>query len=115
MKRYIANYTILSSGELFINHITTINDDDTMVSILPFDREMGNTRYVNMPMCIATHEMLNTVKETFRDAANLNDFVLRLKELHKQHLENQDATITPPKEPVAILTLNFSTGTISRI
>ena len=63
MKRFISNYTILTSGKEYINHITTITDDNKLLSIEPFDRELGNTRYVPTPLCVTTSDHYNKVKE----------------------------------------------------
>ncbi len=74
MRRYISNYTLLANGEEFINHITTVGDDGKLISILPFDRELGNTIYVPMPLCVAAKETLDHVNEVFLGATSREHF-----------------------------------------
>lgn len=74
MKRYISNYTLLANGEEFINHITTVGDDGKLASILPFDRELGNTIYVPTPLCVAAKDALDQVNELFLDATSREHF-----------------------------------------
>lgn len=108
MKRYISNYTILSSGKVFINHITTVNDDGTLLSIEPFDRELGNTHYVPTPLCIATASGYNRIKSVFLACASREQFTQCLRDTCKcQEIEAGTAVI--------ILNLDFSSKTITKL
>lgn len=78
MKRYISNYTILPSGEEFVNHITTLSNDDMLISISPFDRELGNTHYAPLPLVIVPSTLYNKVKEIFLAASSREHFKLQL-------------------------------------
>lgn len=80
MRRYISNYTILINGDEVINHITTVSDDGCLISILPFDRELGNTIYVPNPLCIASSDTLEQVKAAFLAATSREHFKTLLAE-----------------------------------
>jgi len=109
MKRYISNYTILYTGEEFVNHITTIDDDGFVVSITAFDREMGNTRYVPIPICITTTEHLDCIKKAFLKASTRQEFKSRLLQEIQNNIEQKK------QEKVIVLSLDFKTRTINRI
>ena len=55
MQRLIANYTHILTDDgprRLINHVTTIDDDNRLVSVTPFTRELPNTRYIDRPVTI---------------------------------------------------------------
>ncbi len=107
MKRFISNYTILTSGKEYINHITTITDDNKLLSIEPFDRELGNTRYVPTPLCVTTSDHYNKVKEAFHASSSRQQFKQCLEGLKKH--DAQEGNI------VIILNLDFSSKTITQL
>ena len=107
MKRYISNYTILGNGEEVINHITTVGDDGKLISILPFDRELGNTVYVPQPLCVAASGENELVKKTFKECASRQQLKQQLAEL---------GTSRPKQgETVAVLQLNFAQNCVNQI
>ena len=107
MKRYISNYTILGNGEEFINHITTVSDDGALISIEPFDRELGNTIYVPAPLCVATTSQIELVRKAFEQCASRQQLKQRLAELK----------IAPPQQgdSIAVLRLDFAHNLINLI
>lgn len=107
MKRYISNYTILSNGKEFINHITTINDNGSLLSIEPFDRELGNTHYVPTPLCIATANVYDKIKRAFLACGSREQF--------KQHLKSDKCKKIEIGEAVIILNLDFPNKTINEL
>lgn len=107
MKRYISNYTILASGDEVINHITTINDDGTLRSIAPFDRELGNTVYVPVPLCVATPQCLKRVEEAFLASISREHFKTLLSQAHITSAQTGDDAI--------VLSLNFNTKITNRL
>ena len=107
MKRFISNYTITSRGEEFINHITTVDDEGRLVSIQPFDRELGNTIYVPEPLCVvATNDAL-LVERAFGDSAS--------REQLKQRLIKQNTPQLQIGTPVLVLRLNFAHNILNRL
>ncbi len=44
--KFIANYTI-ACGREWINHITTVDGEGRLVSVVPFNGELAATRYVS--------------------------------------------------------------------
>lgn len=107
MKRYISNYTILGNGEEVINHITTVGDDGKLISILPFDRELGNTVYVPQPLCVVAASELQLIENTFHECASRQQLKQRLTALK----------ISSPQqgEAVAVLQLNFAQNSVNQI
>ena len=107
MKRYISNYTILGNGQEVINHITTVDDDGQLISILPFDRELGNTVYVPEPLCVTASSEVERVAKAFEDSAS------------RQQLKQLLAALNSPRaqkgETVAVLRLNFAHNIIRKI
>ena len=107
MKRYISNYTILGNGQEVINHITTVDDDGQLISIVPFDRELGNTVYVPQPLCVTASSELELVAKAFNDSAS------------RQHLKQRLAALNTARakkgETVAVLQLNFAHNIITQI
>lgn len=105
MKRYISNYTILGNGDEVINHITTVGDNGQLISILPFDRELGNTVYVPEPLCVTASSEVERVAKAFEDSAS------------RQQLKQLLAALNSPRaqkgETVAVLRLNFAHNIIS--
>ena len=95
----------MASGDEVINHITTINDDGKLRSIEPFDRELGNTVYVPIPLCIATTRCLKQVEEAFLAATSREHFKTLLSQ----------ANIVPPQagNDAIVLSLNFNTKIIN--
>ncbi|MBQ6649248.1 MAG: hypothetical protein IJM66_10425 [Muribaculaceae bacterium] len=100
MKRYISNYTILASGDEVVNHITTVGDDGTLISILPFDRELGNTVYVPQPLCVAATSDIHIIEKAFHESASRQQLKQRLKQLN---LPQPQAGI-----PATVLRLDFA-------
>lgn len=82
MRRYISNYTILASGEERVNHITTLDDDGKLISIEPFDRELGNTLYVPIPLCVALAGSVEQIIEVFQRSASRRQFKQLLAATH---------------------------------
>ncbi|MBO4722166.1 MAG: hypothetical protein J5629_04450 [Muribaculaceae bacterium] len=107
MKRYISNYTILGNGEEIINHITTVGDDGKLISILPFDRELGNTVYVPQPLCIATNIDLQLIEKTFHECASRQQLKQQLATLKTSHPQHGDT--------VAVLQLDFAHNIVNQI
>lgn len=52
MKRIIANYTILPHRGIFINHVTTLDDNGLLVDIRHVEDELAYTRYMPGTICI---------------------------------------------------------------
>lgn len=100
MKRYISNYTILADGNEVINHITTVGDDGRLISIQPFDRELGNTVYVPIPICVTTTNCLKQVEKSFLDSSSCTQFKEFLIKAHNAHPEADDL--------VTVLSLDFA-------
>ncbi|MBR5118246.1 MAG: hypothetical protein IK100_06330 [Muribaculaceae bacterium] len=107
MKRYISNYTILGNGEEVINHITTVGDDGKLISILPFDRELGNTVYVPQPLCVATTSDLQLVEKTFHESASRQQLKQQLASLKTSRPQKGDS--------VLVLQLDFAHNLINPI
>jgi len=107
MRRYISNYTILSDGEEVINHITTVDDEGKLISIMPFDRELGNTVYVPAPLCIATASDMQLVKEIFEGCKS--------RQLFKQRLATLKASRPKQGDKTVVLRLNFALNSINQI
>lgn len=107
MKRFISNYTITGSGEEFINHITTVDDDGRLVSILPFDRELGNTIYVPEPLCVVVSSEIHLVEEAFGDSASRKQF--------RQRLVNVETSQPQAGSPVMVLRLDFAHNILNRL
>ena len=107
MKRYISNYTILGNGEEVINHITTVDNDGKLISILPFDRELGNTVYVPVPLCVTATSSLRKVEKAFLAATSREHFKTLLSE----------AKITSPEAGTntSVLSLNFNTKILTKL
>lgn len=107
MKRFISNYTIMSDGEEVINHITTVGDDGKLISINPFDRELGNTVYVPQPLCVAATCAIKQVEKAFLAATSRENF---------KSLLSQEKVMPPKTGNVAIvLSLNFNTKTLKQL
>jgi hypothetical protein len=104
MKRYISNYTILGNGYEVINHITTVGDDAQLISILPFDRELGNTIYVPKPLCVAATSDINVVEKVFHECASRQQL--------RQQLSKLEISRPQAGTPVTVLRLDFSTNTL---
>lgn len=107
MKRYISNYTILGNGEEVINHITTVGDDGALVSIEPFDRELGNTVYVPQPLCVTAISEIEIVKKAFEECASRQQLKQRLAALKVSRPQQGEA--------VAVLQLNFAQNRVNQI
>lgn len=107
MKRYISNYTILGNGEEVINHITSVGDDGKMISIQPFDRELGNTIYVPLPLCVASNGTLTLVKEAFLNATSRVHFKTLLTKTGLMRPNTGDDT--------TVLALDFNTKTLKQL
>ena len=107
MPRFISNYTILANGQLLINHITTIDDDGTLISIEPFDRELGNTIYVPQPICITNCFNLHIIEETFINSASRQQLELNLATLNLSHPQ--------PGDNVAVMRLDFARNTLTQL
>ena len=107
MKRYISNYTILGNGEEVINHITTVTDDGALISILPFDRELGNTVYVPQPLCVAASGEIELVKKAFKDCASRQQLKQQLAALKVLRPQQGDT--------VFVLRLDFANKIINLI
>lgn len=107
MKRFISNYTILGSGEERVNHITTVDDDGRLISILPFDRELGNTVYVPQPLCVVAACEAHRVEEAFGESAS--------REQLKQLLVNLKVSQPQAGTPVMVLRLNFAHNIINQL
>lgn len=107
MKRFITNYTIFPNGEEVINHITTVNDDDTLRSIEPFDRELGNTIYVPQPLCIAAASDVTMVEHVFHESPSRDYFKKKLVEF--------DATKPQPGASVAVVRLDFAHNILNQL
>ena len=107
MKRFISNYTILASGEELINHITTVGDDGTLISIHPFDREMANTCYVPAPLCVAAPDQKERIEEIFSTSPSREQFEQRLAELKELRPQFGDAAV--------VLRLDFAQNRITTI
>ena len=105
MKRYISNYTILGNGDEVINHITTVGDDGQLISILPFDRELGNTVYVPEPLCVTASSEVERVAKAFEDSASRQQLMQLLAALNSPRAQKG--------ETVAVLRLNFAHNIIS--
>lgn len=107
MKRFITNYTILPNGQELINHITTVNDDGTLLSIEAFDRELGNTIYVPVPLCVVALSDAPRVERVFHESPSRYYF--------KEKLVWQDATLVQPGTLVAVMKLDFARNTIIKL
>lgn len=107
MKRYISNYTILSNGDELINHITTVGDDGCLISILPFDRELGNTAYVPQPLCVVATNDLQLIEKTFHECASRQQL--------KQQLAALSSSSPQQGATVAVLQLNFAQNNVHQI
>ena len=107
MKRYISNFTILPDGTELINHITTLGDDGKLMSILPFDRELGNTRYVPTVLCVARAADCAQVEKVFKEASSRERFA---------ELLCQGGMVAPQEgEKTLVLCLDFRTKIINEI
>lgn len=100
MRRFISNYTITGSGEEFVNHIITVDDEGRLVSILPFDRELGNTVYVPEPLCVACTSDIHLVEEAFAECAS--------REQLKRRLVSIETTPLQAGTSVNVLRLDFA-------
>ena len=107
MRRFISIYTILSNGDEVINHITTIDDDGNLISIKPFERELGNTVYVPQPLCIATTSALDQVEKAFNESASRRQLRQRLATINTSNAQQGD--------PVVVLRLNFAHNTLTQL
>ncbi len=107
MKRFIANYTITGSGVELINHITTVDDEGRLVSILPFDRELGNTAYVPEPLCVVAASEVRLVEEAFASSPSHRQLVSRLA-IHQ-------VSQPQPSTPVVVLRLDFAHNIMTRL
>ena len=107
MKRYISNYTILGSGDEVINHITTVDDEGRLLSIEPFDRELGNTVYVPQPLCVVATGDIHLVEQAFDESASRKQL--------KQHLAALKASHPHQGDAVAVLRLDFAHNIINQI
>ncbi len=107
MKRFISNYTIFANGDEVINHITTVEDDGTLRSVDPFDRELGNTVYVPQPLCVVATSDVPLVQKAFIECAS-REQLKRL--LSKLKLSQPQAGVT-----VTVLRLDFSTNTLKEL
>ena len=107
MKRFISNYTLTGSGEEFINHITTVDDEGRLVSILPFDRELGNTIYVPEPLCVVATDDVPLVEEAFGDCASRQQLKKRLLKHNRPQPQ--------AGSPVLVLKLDFAHNILNRL
>lgn len=107
MKRFISNYTILGDGKELVNHITTVDDEGRLISVLPFDRELGNTVYVPQPLCVAAISELHHVEEAFAESASRKQLKQRLVKLKVS--QPQAGT------PVMVLRLDFAHNIINQL
>lgn len=107
MKRYISNYTILNNGEQVINHITTVGDDGRFISVMPFDRELGNTVYVPQPLCVAIKSDIPLIEDTFHRCASRQQLTQQLQALKLSKPQQGD--------DVAVLRLDFAHNIINQI
>ncbi len=108
MRRYIANYTIISSrGVELINHIITVGDDGRLISIEAFDRELANTCYVPHPLCVASIKDVANVECVFFDSGSREQFRTRLAELNLSRVCHGT--------PVSVLRLDFAHNMITKI
>lgn len=107
MKRFISNYTFFPSGEEAINHITTVNDDGTLRSVEPFDRELGNTIYVPQPLCVVATSEVSMVEQVFHESPSRDYFKKRLVELK--------VTKPLPGSLVAVMRLDFANNILNQL
>ncbi|MBP5688899.1 MAG: hypothetical protein J6X22_09715 [Muribaculaceae bacterium] len=107
MKRFISNYTILGDGEELVNHITTVDDNGRLISVLPFDRELGNTVYVPQPLCVAANSELHLVEEAFAESASRKQL--------KQRLVKLKVSQPHAGTPVMVLRLDFAHNIINQL
>ena len=97
----------MGSGDEVVNHITTVGDAGNLISVMPFDRELGNTVYVPDPVCVVAAGDIQLVKELFEECASRQQFKQRLATLNASHPEQGDN--------VAVLRLKFAQNTITEI
>ncbi|MBQ3323733.1 MAG: hypothetical protein IJG81_02690 [Muribaculaceae bacterium] len=107
MKRFISNYTILADGNEVINHITTVGDDGRLISIQPFDRELGSTIYVPQPLCVATTSCLQIIQEAFNESASRQQLKQRLATINNHSAQQGDN--------VVVLRLDFAHNTLTQL
>lgn len=107
MRRFISNYTILCNGDEVINHITTVDDDSKLISIEPFDRELGNTVYVPQPLCIATASSTHLVEKAFNQSSSRQQLT--------QRLAANNISCAQQGEPVVVLRLDFAHNTLTQL
>ena len=97
----------MGSGDEVVNHITTVGDDGNLISVMPFDRELGNTVYVPDPVCVVAADDIQLVKEAFEECASRQQFKQRLAALNVPRPEQGD--------DIVVLRLNFAQNTIIQI
>ena len=97
----------MGSGDEVVNHITTVGDDGRLISVMPFDRELGNTIYVPDPLCVAAVGDIQLVKGVFEQCASRQQFKQRLATLNVPRLQQGD--------DIVVLRLNFAQNTIIQI
>ena len=107
MKRYISNYTILADGNEVINHITSVDDNGRLISIQPFDRELGNTVYVPQPLCVASTAHIHLVEKAFKLCASRQQLKEQLAALNLTQPQQGDA--------VVVLRLDFAHNTLTQL
>lgn len=97
----------MGSGDEVVNHITTVGDDGRLISVMPFDRELGNTVYVPDPLCVVAVGDIQLVKDVFEQCASRQQFKQRLAALNVPRPERGD--------DIVVLRLNFAQNTIIQI
>lgn len=116
MKRFIANYTILVSGQQLINHITTVASDGTLIAIAPFDHELASTIYVPQPLCVAPSSALKAVEAAFHKATSRLHFMQLLQATHTPNPPSRTTTAAPqPGDAVAVLRLDFARNILTQL
>lgn len=98
MKKFLANYTALN-GNVMVNHITTISDHGTLLSIKPVTAELANVKYISQPICIISPQDLNRTLTTFISSQDIHHLAP-----HLPHINSNNT-------PVIVIELNFSTHT----
>lgn len=107
MKRFISNYTILADGNELVNHITTLDDDGRLISVLPFDRELGNTIYVPQPICVAATNHIHQVEKAFKESASRQQLKMQLAALNISLPRQGDST--------TVMRLDFANNIINQL
>ena len=97
----------MGSGDEVVNHITTVGDDGRLISVMPFDRELGNTVYVPDPLCVAAADGIQLVKDVFEQCASRQQFKQRLAALNVPRPERG--------VDIVVLRLNFAQNTIIQL